>query len=298
MTCRISRLAGRLTTRAPSRTRLTSSGVMGRCRSGMATIPRLFSDWMWLPAMPTCAERMRVALDRSAFSTEARIDSLASRMLSTMPRLRPPAGATPTPRMRISPSAAVSATRVQILVVPTSMEAKVLPLAATSVAPSSQRSPLLVGDPPAEAKVHGADLHSLLPCPFKQRAQRRHLVVEVAAVAEGGAQAPLEDGGQAVALAVLHGCHRQSQAFGRRLRELAGQVHRVGVHLVAGLQLLGGAQVADDGRALVREEALQHEAVLVDDVALAHGLPEPPRAPLLDDDAHAPGPGPLEGDAP
>ena len=82
----------------------------------------------WLPPMLTCADMMRVPLERSALSTELAIASVASWMLSTMPFLTPCEGVMPTPRMRRSSSGVTSPTRVQILLLPTSIPASMLSL--------------------------------------------------------------------------------------------------------------------------------------------------------------------------
>ena len=128
MTCSTSRLVGMLMARAPSMARLTSSLPMGRCLPGMVATPRLFMETMWPPPMLTWADTMRLPLERSAFSTEAMMASVASWMPSTIPFLTPCDGVTPTPRMRSSSSGVNSATRVQTLVLPTSMAAKTLSL--------------------------------------------------------------------------------------------------------------------------------------------------------------------------
>ncbi len=129
----ISRFVGMLTTRAPSSTRATSSGIIGRDRSGIATMPRLFRQAMCAPATPTCADRIRVPLDRSAFSTDVLIDSVASRMFSTIPRDSPAEGAMPTPSTRTSSSVVTSPTTVATFVVPMSIAANVPPLAIRSL---------------------------------------------------------------------------------------------------------------------------------------------------------------------
>ena len=74
---------------------------------------------------PTCAERMRTPAARSARCTEEEIASIAAWMLSTIPRVMPCDGPTPTPRMRISLPLVSSATTVQIFVLPMSIAAKV-----------------------------------------------------------------------------------------------------------------------------------------------------------------------------
>ena len=90
-------------------------------------MPRLFTHATCGPVTPTCAERMRVPLERSACSTDVRIDSEASRRFSTMPRFSPFAAAMPTPRMRSGWSGSTSPTTVQTFVVPTSMDARTPP---------------------------------------------------------------------------------------------------------------------------------------------------------------------------
>ncbi len=79
-----------------------SPSVIGLRGSAMATMPREFIDETCGPAMPTCAERMRVPDARSARSTDEAIASMAAWTLSTMPFDIPADGPTPTPRMRSS----------------------------------------------------------------------------------------------------------------------------------------------------------------------------------------------------
>ena len=64
----------------------------------------------------------------SAFSTAMDTASRADWMLSITPRDRPEAGATPIPRMRVSPASPRSPTRTATLVEPTSIAATVLRL--------------------------------------------------------------------------------------------------------------------------------------------------------------------------
>src|SRR3989338_5342626 len=59
--------------------------LIDRSRSGIATMPRLFTHVMCGPVTPMCAERILVPLERSACSIDVRIDSDASRRFSTMP---------------------------------------------------------------------------------------------------------------------------------------------------------------------------------------------------------------------
>ena len=88
-------------------------------------MPRELIEEMCGPVKPTCAERMRTPAARSARWTEEEIASIAAWMLSTIPRVIPCEGPTPTPRMRISLLALSSATTVQIFVLPMSIAANV-----------------------------------------------------------------------------------------------------------------------------------------------------------------------------
>src|SRR6266542_2437987 len=73
---------------------------------------------------------MRLPRDRSARSTEQLIASVAFWMSSTIPFFTPWEGVIPTPRTRRSSSGVTSATRVQILLLPTSIPASMLSLNA------------------------------------------------------------------------------------------------------------------------------------------------------------------------
>ena len=130
MLCSTSRLVGRLSDFAPSIALSMSSSVIARCLPGIVLMPRLFTEVVWLPPMLTWADIMRLPLDRSARSTEPVIASVAFWMSSTMPFFTPCEGVIPTPRTRRSSSGVTSATKVQILLLPTSMPASMLSLNA------------------------------------------------------------------------------------------------------------------------------------------------------------------------
>src|SRR4030042_1026503 len=146
---------------------------------------------------------MRVPLERSAFSTESRTDIVASRMLSTIPRLKPRAGDTPTPRILRAASSLISPTTVHTLVVPTSMEAKV-PLFTTlgssflgrRLAWPSESSlpafPLLERHAVPEPEVHGVHIASPPLRLLQEHVEDDDVVAEVAVVAEGGPQGALQ----------------------------------------------------------------------------------------------------------
>src|SRR5450759_5983402 len=87
----------------------------------MATKPLLFSDTIWLPAIPTYAVRIFFPERRSARSSAAAIEVTVSSMFTTTPRRKPCEGQVPTPTMFIFPSRSNSPTRTQIFVVPTSI---------------------------------------------------------------------------------------------------------------------------------------------------------------------------------
>src|SRR5437764_4405858 len=87
----------------------------------MATNPLLFSESIWLPAIPTYAVVIFFPERRSARSSAAAMEVTVSSMFTTTPRRRPCEGQVPTPTMFSFPSRSSSPTRTQIFVVPTSI---------------------------------------------------------------------------------------------------------------------------------------------------------------------------------
>src|SRR3990172_6112684 len=106
---------------------------------------------------------MRMPLARSARCTESAMAAVASWILSTLPLCIPADVETPTPRTRMCPSGVYSPTTVQTLVVPTSMAAKVPPLATVSslVIPGSAAG-LAQGGRAAEPQVDLLHFEALL----------------------------------------------------------------------------------------------------------------------------------------
>src|SRR5215471_8313741 len=87
----------------------------------MATNPLLFSDSMWLPAIPTYAVVMFFPERRSARSSAAAMELTVSSIFTTTPRRKPCEGQVPTPTIFSFPSRSNAPTRTQIFVVPTSI---------------------------------------------------------------------------------------------------------------------------------------------------------------------------------
>src|SRR4029077_7011879 len=87
----------------------------------MATKPLLFSDSMWLPAIPTYAVVMVFPERRSARSSAAAMEVTVSSMFTTTPRRKPCEGQVPTPTIFSFQSRSNSPTRTQIFFVPTSI---------------------------------------------------------------------------------------------------------------------------------------------------------------------------------
>src|SRR5512147_1134441 len=95
-----------------------------------AAAPRLFTDETCAPAMLTNAEVISSPEVDSAFFTERVIACEAAARSTMMPFLMPSDGSMPTPRIRMDLSSSTRPTRVQILVVPTSM-----PTTISSISP-------------------------------------------------------------------------------------------------------------------------------------------------------------------
>src|SRR3984893_10714450 len=87
----------------------------------MATKPLLFSESMWLPAMPTYAVVITFPERRSARSSAAAMEVTVSSMCTTTPRASSCEGQVPTPTILSFPSRSTTPTSTQIFVVPTSM---------------------------------------------------------------------------------------------------------------------------------------------------------------------------------
>src|SRR5579863_7280002 len=87
----------------------------------MATNPLLFSEAIWLPAIPTYAVVIFFPERRSARSRAAAMEVTVSSIFTTTPRRRPCEGQVPTPTMFSFPSRSSSPTRAHIFVVPTSI---------------------------------------------------------------------------------------------------------------------------------------------------------------------------------
>src|SRR2546422_3960083 len=87
----------------------------------MATNPLLFSEAIWLPAIPTYAVVIFFPERRSARSRAAAMEVTVSSMFTTTPRRKPCEGQVPTPTIFSFPSRSSSPTRTQIFVVPTSI---------------------------------------------------------------------------------------------------------------------------------------------------------------------------------
>src|SRR5574340_205268 len=119
MTCTTSRSWGMAIARAWSSARETS--VASITPPGTATTPRLLIEETCPPARLTSAELISIPEVCSACSTE-RVMACDARPRSTMtPRRMPSDGSIPTPMMRMVFSPSTRPTRVQTLVVPTSM---------------------------------------------------------------------------------------------------------------------------------------------------------------------------------
>jgi len=112
---------------AASSTRSTSSTVMPCSRREMPTTPRLLREETCVPLSPTYARSILYPDVRSAFSTEAAMDAVASATSTTTPLRTPREGATPTPITQTFPSPSTSPTKVHTLLVPTSMPTIVRP---------------------------------------------------------------------------------------------------------------------------------------------------------------------------
>src|SRR5260370_12386949 len=121
MTCITSRFAGITMARATSIARLMSFCTMSRWLGEMATNPLLFSESMWLPAIPTYAVVIVFPERRSARSSAAAMEVTVSSIFTTTPRRKPCEGQVPTPTIFSFPSRSNSPTRTQIFVVPTSI---------------------------------------------------------------------------------------------------------------------------------------------------------------------------------
>src|SRR3989440_12437771 len=107
--------------RATSIARLMSFCTISRLLGEMATNPLLFSEAIWLPAIPTYAAVIFLPERRSARSSAAAIEVTVSSMFTTTPRRKPCEGQVPTPTIFSFPSRSSSPTRTQIFVVPTSI---------------------------------------------------------------------------------------------------------------------------------------------------------------------------------
>src|SRR5229473_5603485 len=116
-----SRLAGIAIARATSIARLMSFCTISRLLGEMATNPLLFSEAIWLPAIPTYAVVIFLPERRSARSSAAAIEVTVSSIFTTTPRRKPCEGQVPTPTIFSFPSRSSSPTRTQIFVVPTSI---------------------------------------------------------------------------------------------------------------------------------------------------------------------------------
>src|SRR3990170_4019751 len=140
MMCMISRLGGTLMVLADSTARTTSSVVMTLSGRVIATTPLLFTDVICVPVIPTRALTTLKPLLRSAFSTELRIESTASSMSMMTPFRSPFDCAMPTPMICASLRRLSWPTRVQTLVVPTSIAAMTLCL-GTFLSPTLDQKP-------------------------------------------------------------------------------------------------------------------------------------------------------------
>src|SRR6266702_4857117 len=107
--------------RATSIARLMSFCTISRLLGEMATNPLLFSEAIWLPAIPTYAVVIFFPERRSARSRAAAMEVTVSSMFTTTPRRKPCEGQVPTPTIFSFPSRSSSPTRTQIFVVPTSI---------------------------------------------------------------------------------------------------------------------------------------------------------------------------------
>ena len=143
-------------------------------------MPRLFCDWMWLPEMATTALRMRMPQACSAFSTATPTASRADWMLSMTPRESPDAGATPTPRMRVSPWSPMSPTSTVTFVEPTSIAATVFRRLIVMASPVLSLQHRVV----AEAEVHRRVVDLLHLRLLRERGPNRELVGDGAGIAE------------------------------------------------------------------------------------------------------------------
>src|SRR5215208_682932 len=86
-----------------------------------ATAPRLFTEATCAPAILTSADVISSPDVDSAFSTDFVIACEAAARSTMIPLRIPSEGSMPTPRMRMDLSSCTLPTRVQTLVVPTSM---------------------------------------------------------------------------------------------------------------------------------------------------------------------------------
>src|SRR6266508_1201127 len=128
--------------------------------------------------MLTWADMIRLPLERSARSTELAMASVAFWMSSTIPFLTPCEGVMPTPRMRRSSSGVTSATRVQILLLPTSIPASMLSLKGASPPVS------LEGRTVPKPQVQDMSGHRLAPQLSFDRLPEAELVVHVLTIAD------------------------------------------------------------------------------------------------------------------